>query len=213
MHGSLCRFGWQIIDQSIDEGVLMAAGGFVHSAVLTNSRRVLTFGANDRGQLARETTGGLTDRSNGNAVDPFPRECRGLERERPHSIGTGFNITLAVGQSGNLYCAGDNTAGQCGAKQSSLANSMERVEELSNHKVHQAVGGYCHTLALTKEGRIFALGCWENGERATNEGHQNSVNEISLPQNRKPVQIAAGLNHSLALTDDGKVRLALMIFS
>ena len=63
-----------------------------------------------------------------------------------------------------MLCAGSNAARQCG---SAVAphDAPTAVPELRGVALKQATGGYCHTIALAKDGTVFTLGCGEDGQR------------------------------------------------
>lgn len=92
---------------------------------------------------------------------------------------------------------------------------MKCVRELEDAGAHvvAASGGYCHTLVLEREGRIFSLGCGEDGQRGDGlDPDIAGANEerpvatlVTLPGGRRCTQVSAGLNHSLALAEDGSV--------
>jgi alpha-tubulin suppressor-like RCC1 family protein len=73
-----------------------------------------------------------------------------------------------------------------------------------------AEGGYCHTLALDDRGRVWSLGCGDDGQRGAggggdeDEAARPAATEVSLPPGAGPaVAVAAGANHSVALTASG----------
>lgn len=167
-----------------DVHVVDVAGGAYHSAVLLSSGEVLTFGAGQLGQLARQPK--YIDRSN-LPVDPYPAPVQGLPVPQSSSsssedkvvrVGGGFYNTFAICQSGELYCAGENQNQQCGNGPANLTK-MTRVdlrldqneEETSTNEatakdpVVEVAGGYCHTLVRTLAGRVLTLGCGDDGQR------------------------------------------------
>jgi alpha-tubulin suppressor-like RCC1 family protein len=157
--------------------IAAAAGGY-HSVLLEKSTgRVLTFGAAALGQLGRGVSGSVTDSAN-LPVDPIPAPVElpvassslsstatvavGMDVT---SIGAGFYNTLITTRNGHLYCSGENQYQQCGSGPMNIHAPKQRVTELDHVHVVQADGGYCHTLARTIEGRVYSLGCSEDGAR------------------------------------------------
>ena len=223
------------------------SGGAYHSIVLTIAGDIYTFGAGQLGQLGRPVHSRAIANTEGSdasglPVDPTPRRVVGIpQTEFVSKIGAGFYNTFAICQkSGHLYCAGENQNKQCGSglpgKNGDVGNSgsdsnhiknlftMTKVGEMDGEHVDQAEGGYCHTLIRTIAGKVFSMGCAEEGQRGigrikqeedddedednnyNNESLSRSipvVSSVSLPAGQKATQIAAGANHSLILTEDG----------
>ena len=118
--------------------VRQLAAGTYHSAVLLEDGRVLTFGANQLGQLGRPVAATAPTDSAGLPVDPAPAAARGLppaaERDPPVHLGAGFYNTLVACRSGRLYCSGENQHGQV----SSVCGGMCAVDKM-NEQMMRAV--------------------------------------------------------------------------
>jgi len=229
----------EVISPSLSAGVNDIAAGFAHSIALTKeiNPSVVTFGANDRGQLGRDASSGEHDAS-GLPVDSVPRTAAvtNADTGRPASVGAGYNNTYVTSHTGVLLCAGDNMHGQCGsrahttfqassmlerlflkkergiesAKASESGDSLEedvvsklqRVRELQGEYVVEADGGYCTTVARTRDGKVLTMGCGYFGERGDGtEGEDSSVSTVKLPEQHRALSISVGGNHCLAMTD------------
>jgi len=195
--------------------IISLSAGAYHSVVLTHLGIVYTFGAGQLGQLGRHITSGKTD-SSGLPADPAPAPVQGLNscEGKISAIGAGFYNTFAiVGSSGSLYCAGENQNKQCGEGPRNL-REMVRVKEIED-SVESVEGGYCHTLVKTVAGKVFSMGCGEEGQRgngrlidedgdeADDTEQRETVTPVVLPKGNKAIDIAAGANHSVVLGDDG----------
>jgi alpha-tubulin suppressor-like RCC1 family protein len=239
--------------QQPNDYIRQISGGAYHSIVLTAYGHVYTFGAGQLGQLGRPisslnrdasttanptTDSGVVADASGLPVDPIPQQVVGIPpTEFVSRIGSSFYNTFAICQkSGHLYCAGENQNHQCGrgrglgrdktGGQKNANNNlftMTKVEELDGQHVDQAEGGYCHTLIKTITGKVFSMGCSEEGQRGVGRIVQDSDNEdgsvddgthygslptvtpVPLPAGQKATQVAAGANHSLVLAEDGTV--------
>ena len=211
----------KVIHDDATDPVVDIAGGAYHSIILKQSGALLTFGAGQLGQLSRPTS--MTDAS-GLPVDSEPKPVRGLPaEEKVASIGSAFYNTFAVCQSGRLYCAGENQNEQCGKGPKNLM-AMTRVAELDGERIEQVQGGYCHTLIKTLEGKVFSLGCGDDGQRGdgrplfgndeedddedTGNVHPPAdprpvVSRVLLPNNEQARTVAAGANHSVVLSTMG----------
>lgn len=196
--------GPQSINLPTKQPIQQLSGGAYHSIVMTQGGRLFTFGAGQLGQLGRPTAG--TDAS-GLPVDPDPKPVHGIPSdETVQSVGAGFYNTLAICRSGGLYCAGENQNLQCGNGPKNL-NQMTKVSEVSD--VVSAEGGYCHSLIQTAAGKVFSMGCSEEGQRGIGVVDDNSPpeisTEVSLPSGEYATQVAAGANHSVVLGNTGRV--------
>jgi len=151
--------------------------------------------------------------NSGLSVDPTPAVVTGIPtKETVKRIGSGFYNTLVACQSGTLFCAGENQNQQCGSGVKNL-REMTIVKEVKD--VESAEAGYCHTLVKTIGGKVFSLGCGEEGQRGIGKTHHDNnddddddlilpvVSEVVLPTGLVPIQIAAGANHSIILGENG----------
>jgi alpha-tubulin suppressor-like RCC1 family protein len=112
-------------------------------------------------------------------------------------------------RSGALFCAGENQFRQCGVAGAKNVRTMRRAEDLRGEHIARAAGGYVHTLALTRDGRVLTLGCADDGQRgdgrAVDDETRPPVTQAALPAGVKATQVACGANHSVVLADDGTV--------
>eukprot|EP00729_Bicosta_minor_P006167 gene6167-13267_t len=225
------------------ETVVDARAGCYHSAVLTSAGRVFSFGLNNYGQLGRSGlkrsdpvprppgTEGYADGrplpvelpatvAMGCADGDGASKSSGAEvAPNASCIGAGFyNTFFFRNDQVGVLCAGSNAAGQCGSA-AATSERFEKIPELDVAGPMAAVaGGYCHTLALAASGKLFALGCGEDGQRgdrrlldddADDDGDDEvagckvpMMNQVLIAGRSRVVEIAAGANHSLAVTED-----------
>mmetsp|Transcript_28349 Transcript_28349/g.46920 ORF Transcript_28349/g.46920 Transcript_28349/m.46920 type:complete len:418 (-) Transcript_28349:12-1265(-) len=188
-----------------DEVVKDITGGAYHSAILTESGKVLTFGAGQLGQLGRPA--GMVDAS-GLPVDSDVKQAIFDKPDKIDKIGAGFYNTFAICQSGKLFCTGENQNEQCGVGVKNL-QQLTRVDEIQD-QVDQVEGGYCHTLVKMLDGKVWSMGCGEEGQRGDgktdDENEQNPravATRVPLPKGVTAQQVAAGANHSLVLGSNG----------
>jgi alpha-tubulin suppressor-like RCC1 family protein len=191
------------VKNNANDTIAGVSGGAYHSIVwMSPSDTILTFGAGQLGQLGRKITNTKTDNS-GLPVDPIPAPAEGLPtRESVASIAAGFYNTLVTCKSGSLYCAGENQNQQCGQGLPNL-QSLTKVKEVKD--IEQVEGGYCHTLVKTYAGKVFSLGCGDDGQRGDgrpgDDENRPVVNPVDLKV--KATQVAAGSNHSVILGANG----------
>ena len=176
--------------------------------------QIYTFGAAQLGQLGRPTRDFKVTDSSGLPVDEVPSPALGLEdHQTVTKISSGFYNTLAITGGGELYCCGENQNQQCGNQHD--FNNLHKLSVVNEFKqmklaVKDAKGGYCHSLVLTEEGRVFTMGCADDGQRGDGkdgDAKRDTVTPVVLPNSKYEhvTDIAAGANHSLVLTSAGNV--------
>ncbi|KAL3680593.1 hypothetical protein R1sor_023549 [Riccia sorocarpa] len=76
------------------------------------------------------------------------------------------------------------------------------VEALAHEKVRSVACGMDHSLVLTEDGKIYSFGDNSLGQLGRAESDEESIGALSFPDGQTTaVGIAAGLGHSLAITD------------
>ena len=166
-----------------------------HTLVLTEEGKVYGWGMNPEGALG---TGNTHDQCEG------PELIASLASEQVTQIATGNGFSVAVTAAGDLYCAGDNSQGQC-----PIAPRTGRVESFTKLAISEVSGnvaevraGAFHTLILTRDRKLYALGRGRDGQL----GHGKAVNGFALvPELTDVVSFAAGTWHSVAARADGSV--------
>ena len=191
--------------------VTQVAAGADHSLALTSSGQLYAFGLNLYGQL-----GSATNKETLNA-NPTPTAvtlpgATGAATQ----IAAGGSHSLALTSTGQLYAFGLNEFGELGDatnNETGNANPTPTLVTLpgATGPVTQIAAGEDHSLALTSTGQLYAFGDNYYGElgNATNNVTQNpnpTPTLVTLPGATGPVtQIAAGADHSLALTSTGQL--------
>lgn len=173
-------------------GVVSAAMGANHAAVLTGDGRVLAAGSNASGQcdvsdwqevsaLAAGAfhTLGLTGRGTVLAAgDDTAGQCGVTDWTEVVMVAAGLNHSVGLRQDGTVVACGDNTYGQCDV---SGWRDVIRI----------ACGGN-HTLALTADHRVLAAG-------------DNRAGQCDVAAWTDVVALAGGLWHSVAVRADGRL--------
>eukprot|EP00943_MAST-04B_sp_MAST-4B-sp1_P008495 g8495.t1 len=147
-------------------------------------------------------------------------------RRRPNTLSVGSHHTVALDTVGDVYTWGWGDRGQLGhgscnnKSKPRKINSLGRLNDLpteqgqkiSLHRsmatqvmVRQVVCGEDHSMALTKEGIVFAWGLNNRGQLGL--GHKNNCMVPTRLHDIKPRigEIAAGAYHSVALALSGHV--------
>lgn len=173
------------------------AAGARHTLVLTKDGKVYGWGINPQGELGTGNT---------NDVCQGPVPVPSLDGKGVTHIATGYGFSLAVTSTGDLYCTGDNSMGQCPAARGARSNRVEAfalvpMQELAGHVASVSAGSF-HALVLTKDGRVYAFGRGRDGQL----GNGRADNGFALvPDLTDVVSIAAGTWHSIAARRDGSV--------
>ncbi|XP_065335408.1 RCC1 and BTB domain-containing protein 1-like [Cloeon dipterum] len=137
---------------SLDWNVVRVACGRYHTLALTVERQVFAFGQNLYGQLGLGLSGGLVTN---------PQKICGLLRGRVvTSIACQALSSFALLASGEILAWGSNLNGRLGLplSQTETPNTPCEVEGLNKISISRVVCGDHFTLALSKEGAIYAWG-------------------------------------------------------
>ena len=194
-----CQLGrragnWDATPGLVMRNVKEIAAASDHTLVLAADGKVYGWGT-DGGAIGT----GEYDQCEGPAL------VESLEDKVIAHIATGHDFSVAVTADGHVYCTGDNSMGQCPvAKGGSItAFAPVPIAELSGKVVAVAAGSF-HTLALLRDGTVYAFGRGRDGQlgngRAVNG--QTAVSEIT-----NVTAISAGTWHSAAVRNDGSVWL------
>ncbi|XP_046742534.1 uncharacterized protein LOC124409162 [Diprion similis] len=121
------------------------------------------------------------------------------------SVSCGRCHSLAVTNNG-VYAWGASQFGQLGLEKKLQCPNPELIVTLAHEIIVDAVAGQYHSVALTKDGRVFTWGWGVHGQL----GHGNT-NEKNIPTLVTSLlgtivrQISAGHAHTTVLTADGDV--------
>jgi Regulator of chromosome condensation (RCC1) repeat len=174
--------------------VVAVSAGDEHSLALLSNGTVMSWGDNDAGQLGDGTK----------TSSDVPVAVEGLAGVTAISAGSQFN--LAVLSNGTVESWGNNNDGQLG--DNSFKNSDVPVVVKGLTGVTDVAAGGFHSLALLGNGTVMSWG--GNSFDQLGDGQDTSTQTASLvpvpvAELKGAVAIAAGQQHSLALTKNGTV--------
>lgn len=172
------------------------ASGTEHVCALTTAGGVKCWGNDDSGILG---DGGA------NVSQPTPVDVVGLGSEVVSLSASGFN-TCAVTATGGLFCWGYGEEGQLGSGVSTDQSTPVSVSGLSSGVSKVAVG-YGHVCALTTAGGVKCWGYNYSGQLG-NGTFEYALDEPAdvLGLSSGVIDIAAGSNHTCAITTTGGVK-------
>ncbi|WP_029126508.1 RCC1 domain-containing protein [Salinispora oceanensis] len=172
------------------------AAGDDHSLALTSTGTVLAWGDNSEGQLGDGTT---TNSSTPVNVDLPP----GTEVT---AIAGGDDHSLALTSTGTVLAWGENNDGELGDGTTTSKSTPVNVNLPAGVTITAIAAHGDHSLALTSTDAVLAWGANFGGQLGdgTTTNRSAPVN-VNLPAGVTITAIAAGDEHSLALTPTGTV--------
>lgn len=190
-------------------GSKTSAGGS-HSGAIKGDK-LYTWGRNNYGQTGLGYTSKLSDESNG--VHPVTP----VEITTPTkfvSISFMQNFSVAIDELGDVYTWGYDKNGELGrgkenrdscSSSNDCRLSIAKVEGLSYIVAIDA--GLSHTLAVNKNGEVYAFGTNGDGELGNGTTVTDAIPvKVVFPQeNIKIVQVSAGSDFSMAIDEDGQL--------
>ncbi|XP_067130310.1 X-linked retinitis pigmentosa GTPase regulator-like isoform X2 [Centruroides vittatus] len=174
--------------------VLQVACGDEHTALITASGRVFTFGSNEWGQLGHGHTKSINK----------PTCVKGLKSLRATFVACGRSHTLVACDNGSVYGFGSNGEYQLGNNEEDTQYLPVRIQGLEGLSIKMLSGGADHSMALTDKGIVYVWGGNSEGQLGLTEQSIYSV-PTELKFEVAAIYISAGYYHSAVITGDGKV--------
>ena len=137
-----------------------------------------------------------------------------LDDKQIVSIGAGNEHSLFVTQDGKLLSSGYNDNGQCGMGTTQQVRQPTLVAALEGEDiVHVHVYNGCeHTLAVTREGKLYSFGYNYRGQLGLgNTTSESTPRPVRGLLSRKVVLAACSYHHSIMLCSDGQVITSSLI--
>ncbi|MGH0166749.1 UNVERIFIED_CONTAM: hypothetical protein FKN15_006610 [Acipenser sinensis] len=174
------------------------ACGSSHSAAITSSGELYTWGLGEYGRLGHGD----------NTTQLRPKLVKVVLGHRVIQVACGSRDaqTLALSDEGLVFSWGDGDFGKLGRGGSEGCNIPQNIERLNGQGVCQIECGAQFSLALTKTGVVWT---WGKGDYFR-LGHGTDVH-VRKPQvveglrGKKIVHVAVGALHCLAVTETGQV--------
>jgi alpha-tubulin suppressor-like RCC1 family protein len=172
-------------------GIVAVAAGEFFSAAVSSTGVVWTWGRNDAGQLGDASTAAFK------SSPVNPKNFSGA-----NAIAAGNRHVLARKTDGSLWAWGANANGQLGDNTQTNRNKPVAVSGIAS--VAAIAAGNDHSLAAKTDGTAWAWG--SNAQGQLGDGTFNGPRLVpgQVTSLVGIVQMAAGNNHSLAVSNDGQ---------
>lgn len=195
------------------------AAGLNHVLALDEKNKIYAWGAGQQAQLARR----LLERDDSAAL--FPSGIGALPgRAKADQITCGSYHCFIIDTRGRVIGWGLNNYAELGVEDEAGQDGgyimrPQLIKSLENHEIAHIAGGEHHSLACTKDGRLLTWGRID-GHQVGQPPESFSEDNTIWDERNKPrilvaptvvpdignvIHVAAGTDHSFAITSDGKV--------
>ena len=122
-------------------------------------------------------------------------------------VSAGSSHCAALGKDGALYTWGLASSGETGHEHTPIEVPLpKQVFSLLGIRVTKVACGSNHTLAVTADGQLFSCGRGRNGQLGLGYFHDGGpMTRCDALRGMHVTKIAAGGQHSVCITDDGRV--------
>jgi alpha-tubulin suppressor-like RCC1 family protein len=136
-------------------------------------------------------------------------------KARAVSVSCGEKHTLILTDDGEVLSCGVGEYGRLGTGSTSDCTAPLTLESLLDYDIVQAVAGASHSLALTREGQVYAWGRNDMGQLGAGDSFMDIYSMEDFPrlidseslQGKVIVSVAAGKGRSAAVSRDGELFL------
>lgn len=156
-----------LVERLLDFKIVKISCGSAHTTAITDIGEVFSWGLNQFGTLG---LGRIIEHSH-----PYPTRVPFFidNKIRIIDVSCGSKHSGYVAEHGALYMCGSNEYGQLGLSARALPPNSMKIEACPKHvtslaeRIIQVACGQTHTLALTDENNIFAMGSNKHGQLGT----------------------------------------------
>ncbi|CAE7748397.1 UVR8 [Symbiodinium microadriaticum] len=173
--------------------IVALAAGEQHTAAITDSGELWTWGYNDDGELG---IGDTTDRH-----APVKVSVNG---QKIVAVAAGDDHTAAITDSGELWTWGYNSNGQLGIGGTTNRHAPVKVS-VNGQKIVAVAAGSFHSAAITDSGELWTWGWNGNGQLGVGDTTDRHAPVKVSVNGQKIVAVAAGSFHTAAITDSGEL--------
>ena len=186
----------RLVDALVGKLVVQVACGWYHTAVITSTGEVHTFGSGEEGPLGH----------GGHNNELVPRRVEALAERWVVQVSCGREHTAVVTSDGELHTFGMGALGRLGHGDEENKFVPTRVDKLMGKRVVQVSCGKQHTAVVTSEGDVFTFGAGFLGKL----GHGGEDSEwvprrVDALVGKRVVQVSCGYLYTAAVTSDGEL--------
>lgn len=193
----------QLLPKRVDHvprNVASVTGGGGHTILLTESGDIYTCGSNNKGQLGLNATADVS------VLSPVSLPSK----SRVVMVTGGWDFSLAVTESHELYAWGSNAFGQLGDA-TSLNKCLTPTRVAADVQFVMVAAGLRHSVALTVDGEVY---CWGHAKRGQcsvlvdDKPPQKIMSpcKVVFPLGTGRIkQVVAGSYHTAALSENGQL--------
>ncbi|XP_071496413.1 E3 ubiquitin-protein ligase HERC2-like [Diadema antillarum] len=188
----------RVIESLRGKEVIDIACGGAHSACITSSGELYTWGKGRYGRLGH-----------GDSEDQLrPKFVDALKSYRVTDVacGSGDSQTLCITDDDNVWSWGDGDYGKLGRGGSDGCKVPQKIDALANIGVCKVECGSQFSIALTKSGCVYT---WGKGDYHRlghgSDDHVRRPRKVAALQGKKIISIATGSLHCVACSDQGEV--------
>ncbi|XP_031486010.1 ultraviolet-B receptor UVR8 isoform X2 [Nymphaea colorata] len=177
--------------------VILISAGASHSVVLLTGNVVCSWGRGEDGQLGH-----------GDAEDRLlPTVLSALNDHEIVSVTSGADHTTAYSETlAQVYSWGWGDFGRLGHGNSSDVFTPQPIKALQGLKIKQIACGDSHCLAVTIHGDVQSWGRNQNGQLGLGNTEDSLIpQKIQAFEGISVKMVAAGAEHTAAVTDDGEL--------
>ncbi|XP_066936467.1 uncharacterized protein [Clytia hemisphaerica] len=187
----------RVVEALLGRDIRKIACGFEHTLAVSVTGEVFSMGSGRGGKLGDN----IHDRY-------MPLKVGSLSEKKVVALSCSELHSAVVTSTGELYSFG-RTGPRLGYSIEGRKQEIpKQVDALKKHFIVKVSCGLKYTLALTKEGQVFAFG--ENGFGQLGLGHRDECKtptKIKAFDGLRITQISAGMEHAGAVTENGDVWL------
>jgi len=169
------------------ERVVHVAGGLFHSLAVTDAGDLFSWGSGTNGRLGHGDT----------IMQLRPRRVAALQSPRIVHASAGCGHSLAVSDKGELFSWGQGHNGRLGHGNQETKMSPALVQGLLGHVIVRAFAGWEHSVALTREGVLYAFGAGDHGALAQAWEEPATPARVCALGDDGACDVAAGAEHTL----------------